>query len=46
VDLRERIVHQVGFISADVRRNVLDNFYLRLGHCQAAKRGQFEHFIK
>jgi len=43
-DLKERIVHEVGFISADMRRNVLNNFYLRLGHCQTAE-GDYQFII-
>lgn len=44
-DFRERIIHQVDLISAEMRRNVINNFYLRLGHCQAADGGQFEHLL-
>jgi len=42
-NLRERIVHQIGLISADMKQNVLDNFYL---HYQIIEEGQFEYFIK
>lgn len=45
-DLRERILHQVNLISPEMRRNVLNEFYLRLGHCQAADGRQFEHLIQ
>jgi len=37
-DLKEQI-HQVSLMSADTRRNVLDNFYLWSEYCQAAERG-------
>ncbi|EFN86995.1 hypothetical protein EAI_09081, partial [Harpegnathos saltator] len=33
-DLRERILHQVNIISPEMRRNVLNEFHLRLDHCQ------------
>ncbi|EFN81065.1 hypothetical protein EAI_05753, partial [Harpegnathos saltator] len=39
----ERILHQVNLISPEMRRNVLNEFHLRLG--QAADRRQFEHLI-
>ncbi|EFN79911.1 hypothetical protein EAI_05820, partial [Harpegnathos saltator] len=32
-DLRERILHQVNLISPNMRRNILNEFHLRLGHC-------------
>jgi len=44
-DLKERI-HQVGLMSANTRRNNLDNFYLWPGHHQVADGDHFEHFIK
>ncbi|EFN77036.1 hypothetical protein EAI_05732, partial [Harpegnathos saltator] len=44
-DLRERILHQINLISPEMRRNVLNEFHLRLGHCQAVGRRQFEHLI-
>jgi len=44
-DFSERI-HQVDLISGDMRQNILDNFYLQLGHCQAVEKSQFAHFIK
>ncbi|EFN79634.1 hypothetical protein EAI_04816, partial [Harpegnathos saltator] len=42
---RKRIPHQVNLISPEMRRNVLNEFHLRLGHCQAADGRQFEHLI-
>jgi len=44
-ELRDHIVRQVDFITPKTRRNVLDNFYLRIGHCQTANGQQFEHLI-
>ncbi|EFN82522.1 hypothetical protein EAI_09366, partial [Harpegnathos saltator] len=45
VDLKERILHQVNLISSEMRRNVLNEFHLRLSHCQAEEGRQFEHLI-
>jgi len=28
-----------------MRQNVMDDFYVRLGHCQAAEESQFEYQI-
>ncbi|EFN83658.1 hypothetical protein EAI_02637, partial [Harpegnathos saltator] len=41
-DFKERILYQVNLISPKMGRNVLNEFYLRLGHCQAADGRQFE----
>ncbi|EFN80694.1 hypothetical protein EAI_01480, partial [Harpegnathos saltator] len=41
-DLRERIPN---LILPKMRRKVLKEFHLRLGHCQVADGRQFEHLI-
>ena len=45
-ELRNRIVGQVNYITPEMRRNVLNNFYQRLCDCQMAEGKQFEHLIK
>lgn len=44
-DIQTRILDEVALTTRDKIRNVLDNFYARLGNCQIVDGHQFEHNI-
>ncbi|EFN80957.1 hypothetical protein EAI_04727, partial [Harpegnathos saltator] len=45
-ELREKIVNVSNSITPDFLTNVIDTFYVRLGHCQVVEGfDQFEHLI-
>lgn len=45
-ELRDRIVQCSNSISPEILQKVIDDFYIRLGHCQAVEGHQFEHLIR
>lgn len=44
-ELRNRILNEANLVTLEQIRNVLSNFYVRLGHCQTVHGRQFEHLF-
>lgn len=44
-ELKQRITDQINLITIDMLRKVRDSVELKLAHCQAVERRQFEHLI-